>query len=318
MDHIGNSPKQLAGSKSGAQLLAEPNEINRLSPWEIDFRQIEPGPMETKVFQRSGELITLLEISMSRAVHQTGASPKGTLSVGLIHPNTLETWQGKDLSSTEMVTFGNTDPFDGVSRASFHGITLSIAQTEVERIAEAVGLGIPELLWNSGTPQIAAPGQSPGNMRQAANRLLGNVHSEMTRADEEEIILALLLSANTDPQTAHKSSPHKRARALNTALAFMVEHQHENLPISEICEMSGTSWRTLDRAFKDKFGFGPKSYYLRVRLNRARSRICAGPEHLRISDVANEYGFWHLGEFARDYRNMFGELPSQTKANGTV
>ena len=31
-----------------------------------------------------------------------------------------------------------------------------------------------------------------------------------------------------------------------------------------------------------------------------------------ISDAANAWGYWHLGQFAADFRNMFGELPSKT------
>jgi AraC family ethanolamine operon transcriptional activator len=32
----------------------------------------------------------------------------------------------------------------------------------------------------------------------------------------------------------------------------------------------------------------------------------------RIADVANRWGFWHMGQFAADYRRQFGELPSET------
>jgi len=28
--------------------------------------------------------------------------------------------------------------------------------------------------------------------------------------------------------------------------------------------------------------------------------------------IANQYGFWHMGQFAKDYNNLFGELPSET------
>jgi AraC-like DNA-binding protein len=32
-----------------------------------------------------------------------------------------------------------------------------------------------------------------------------------------------------------------------------------------------------------------------------------------ITDVANEWGFWHMGQFAADYQSQFGELPSETR-----
>jgi hypothetical protein len=31
-----------------------------------------------------------------------------------------------------------------------------------------------------------------------------------------------------------------------------------------------------------------------------------------IADVANRHAFWHMGQFAKYYKTMFGELPSET------
>ncbi|NOR23809.1 MAG: helix-turn-helix domain-containing protein [Desulforhopalus sp.] len=33
---------------------------------------------------------------------------------------------------------------------------------------------------------------------------------------------------------------------------------------------------------------------------------------MKVIDVSNVWGFWHMGQFAADYRNLFGELPSET------
>jgi AraC family transcriptional regulator, ethanolamine operon transcriptional activator len=41
----------------------------------------------------------------------------------------------------------------------------------------------------------------------------------------------------------------------------------------------------------------------------------ADPRSTRVIDVATEWGFWHMGHFAHDYRVMFGEAPSQTLLN---
>jgi AraC family ethanolamine operon transcriptional activator len=31
-----------------------------------------------------------------------------------------------------------------------------------------------------------------------------------------------------------------------------------------------------------------------------------------VQDTAARWGFWHLGHFVTDYKQMFGELPSAT------
>lgn len=49
------------------------------------------------------------------------------------------------------------------------------------------------------------------------------------------------------------------------------------------------------------------------RLNQVRKSLrVADPKTSLIADLANDMGFWHMGQFAKDYRSFFGELPSET------
>ena len=41
----------------------------------------------------------------------------------------------------------------------------------------------------------------------------------------------------------------------------------------------------------------------------------AEPKRFSIADAANRWGFWHMGQFTADYRELFGELPSKTLRN---
>ena len=94
----------------------------------------------------------------------------------------------------------------------------------------------------------------------------------------------------------------------------MIENsEHETLTMSDICSSIGTSWRTLDRAFKERFGLGPKAYLQCYRLSSVRNEILIRRGDALITDIANDLGFWHMGQFARDYKLLFGELPSQSR-----
>lgn len=53
----------------------------------------------------------------------------------------------------------------------------------------------------------------------------------------------------------------------------------------------------------------PIKFLRALRLSEVRREI---PFASSVTDAATQLGFWHFGYFARDYRYMFGELPSAT------
>jgi len=57
----------------------------------------------------------------------------------------------------------------------------------------------------------------------------------------------------------------------------------------------------------------PKSYLTGKRLYGAHRELWRSqPGKSSVSDIANHWGFWHLGQFAADYQKVFGALPSTT------
>ena len=128
---------------------------------------------------------------------------------------------------------------------------------------------------------------------------------------EEEIVVALLTCA-TAGADSDTSTANSRARAAARALAYLREQPEEVVTVADICVNTGVALRTLNRAFREYFGVGPKAYLTRERLSRVRAELVRAPRETLIADVANRHGFWHLGQFARDYRRLFGELPSET------
>ena len=49
------------------------------------------------------------------------------------------------------------------------------------------------------------------------------------------------------------------------------------------------------------------------RLEAARgSLLAARREGGTVTEIAMQYGFFHLSQFAQDYRKSFGERPSET------
>jgi len=59
-----------------------------------------------------------------------------------------------------------------------------------------------------------------------------------------------------------------------------------------------------------KAGYGSK----RVRLQVARDRLTRPGTGSSVTDIALDCGFVHLGRFSGQYRQAYGELPSETLA----
>lgn len=100
---------------------------------------------------------------------------------------------------------------------------------------------------------------------------------------------------------------------MKRALKVIEEMCNEALAVKDLCRIAGASERLLRYAFLERFGISPKAYLLAVRLNGVRRELrSADPSTTKIVDVAGRWGFWHMGQFAADYRRLFGELPSET------
>ncbi|MGJ5023656.1 AraC family transcriptional regulator [Bradyrhizobium sp. SZCCHNRI1009] len=84
------------------------------------------------------------------------------------------------------------------------------------------------------------------------------------------------------------------------------------ITIEELASQTGVSVRALYAAFKKSRGYSPMAFAKTVRLRRAKQMLSLPNQRTSVSAVAFNCGFGNLGHFARDYRDVFGELPSET------
>jgi transcriptional regulator GlxA family with amidase domain len=80
------------------------------------------------------------------------------------------------------------------------------------------------------------------------------------------------------------------------------------LPRSELVEISGVSERQLDRLFLSQLGISLTAYYLRLRLNRARSLVLQTA--MSMTEIAIASGFNSNSTFSKSYRSEFNMSPT--------
>ncbi|MEM8572673.1 MAG: helix-turn-helix domain-containing protein [Pseudomonadota bacterium] len=294
--------------------LSDPNDLQAFSPWKLDFRQVGTGHLETRLAFRSKSAVSVLRLNMSEVMHQRGQSPNGVVTFALSRAGALRQWQGEVATPQTMFGFGAGAAFDCVSEAGFEADVLSFDLGRFQALADQCGFALSD---DALTARLWDTSNSPNDLAGVASHissLLSVPARDWPEDSEEDLGLALLRLMTDGAEHLDRSPFRARDRAMRRALDVTDTTLDDPLPIPEICKLSGASWRTLDRAFKENFDIGPKSYYLRLRLLRARQMLGASGPRGSVGEVANMNGFWHMGQFARDYRKLFGERPSETVA----
>jgi len=136
--------------------------------------------------------------------------------------------------------------------------------------------------------------------------------SELVAHDFVPLLVRSIPMKGTDKPAL---KPFRRAQLIERAEQEMVGSLEQPLTLKELAQRLRTSSSALSYGFQDLFGLSPMRYLKVRRLNAVRRHLKASnPDQTRVSILANRFGFWNTGHFARDYKAMFGELPSQTLA----
>ena len=115
------------------------------------------------------------------------------------------------------------------------------------------------------------------------------------------------------PASEDRSSSRQRHRLVERADAYVRSRSDRLVTVSELCTALSTSRRALQIGFQEVLGVGPHAYIRAVSLNGVRSQLKnADSPYASVQDAAAAYGFWHMSQFAVDYRQLFGERPSET------
>lgn len=122
-----------------------------------------------------------------------------------------------------------------------------------------------------------------------------------------------LLTSNEFNKSSAALYPNGRYQLIKQAEALMIADLSRPWTVHDLCAGLHVSERTLRYGFQEYFGMGPIAYLKIQRLHRVRRQLQGSTVgQTTVTDVAIQWGFWHMGQFAKDYKQMFGESPSAT------
>jgi AraC-like DNA-binding protein len=132
----------------------------------------------------------------------------------------------------------------------------------------------------------------------------------------EELVISSLLwvQSSTYHDDLMAGNSQRRGMTVRRAIAYIEENLSWQITLQDIARALNVSVRSVQNAFRDDLGTTPMNYLRDRRLERARAELADAlpSDGVTVTEVAERWGFGHLGNFAAMYRKRFGESPSDT------
>lgn len=292
-----------------------------LDTWHQTYCQISGGRFSGSVVSLWVDGMRLFVERMNRAVLQEGDVGADRIGVGIpLRLSGKSILCGERAGLDDLHVFSGASGFEYLSPGSFVFIGLEFVPSAA-LLSENEQLLIGELrdrLRRNRRVVSVERGQAH-YFRSALQSIFDALAADKSLLENSESRAALRRSAvgavlellgHPEEQAGPRAATIATSWHLASRARALVEAAPDcPMSVIELALRLGVSRRTIQYACQDALGIRPMSYLRAVRLSGVRRDM----RHARsVSEAATRWGFWHFGRFARDYRRMFGELPSET------
>jgi len=130
----------------------------------------------------------------------------------------------------------------------------------------------------------------------------------------QEYVLNLVLQWHPHNYSDAISKPDRsyQPRLLRQAEQYMHAHAGEPITVSDISAELGASVRSLQARFAQAHNMTPGAFLRHIRLQKVRDGLLDANDQTTVTDLALQFGFFHLGRFSQYYKQQFAESPKDT------
>jgi len=226
----------------------------------------------------------------------------------------VQTWAGQGL------VFSPGAPAEIIWSADCVQLCLMIPRAGLEaELERLLGRSVrSELRFDFGLAPVHAAGRLQPVLdlvAQELDRPSGLATSQVAGRHLEGLVLdgLLLGQPHNYSQAAIGFSRRAPGGVIKQAMELFDERPAEPWTSVGLATELHLSVRALQAGFKREVGMAPTAYLRMVRLRRAHIALReANPGETTVQAVALSVGLLHQGRFAVSYRDMFGEMPSET------
>ena len=269
---------------------------------------LDPGPFHATIDVLLTPRLIVSRFTQSRGFFQKGHGSPGYISFLLWKPGHEFKWRNYTLTEGHIAVVWGIEHVALVGNG-FEGYPVSI--NEEYFISECKQRGLKDLLKVFTTESLfTVPKAGLQQVRDEIDAVMAQRAPVQPAAIEKRFMELILTAFST-----YDVAPRREYPALDSALETMMNNRDKALPIAAICRENGIAMRTLRHQFQQQFGVSPKAFYKTVRLNALYKALKVRRRDEPIYVVAGRFGFWHMGQLAKDFKALFGVLPGGVVRN---
>ncbi|ASP37528.1 AraC family transcriptional regulator [Bacterioplanes sanyensis] len=287
---------------------------HNLRNWQQQYDQLSDGRFYGRIDELAFEQLQIFCEYTSQALLQQCNVWPDSVWLGFAANDSECRINGERVAADQiMVRPGHCD-FELTTPAEFDIYGVVISQPALLQCADTLGIELDARAWLQPRKQWQL--QQLNALRYMVQRWLTPMHTGVGGRLQQELLFTTVLEVLQQPSVREqrRSSYGRRRAVVERIQAYVEAHPHAPITITELCQLTHVSRRTLQYSFEAVLNMSPQRYVRITRLNGVRRQLllASADEGLLISRVAAEWGFWHAGQFGHDYKQLFGERPSDT------
>lgn len=275
--------------------------------WEQRYAQLAPGRYCGEIDALSMAGITIYRERIGLPVLQEVVAPKDQVVFGAtLNPSADWRYNADPMAGGKMVVTGG----------GREALACGTGPSDLLLICVERGLIETQLGRRVGHDVATVPAcQQVADTTQWMVSLLAAGARGSTGALEEAVLSGLMLDRLAGLAGAaigiESAVPQPAFSVYRRIRDFVDDQAGEPLSVRQIADAVGIAPCDLRLAFSQAVGISPGEWIRKRRLNGVRRELAEG-DRRTVSEIAMNWGFWHLGRFSQYYAAQFGEAPSET------
>ena len=282
--------------------------------WNVEIQKLETGNSTSFLRQLLLQETLILNAIFPGITHQTGDTPPGITFAFYTGSTSGLVFQKREVAQNELMIFSDRDEADVVTRGSQNEVfAISLPEKELRaRLEENSSFERQRFTLPNQLSFLKTDAKAKLHLffQRCIQTVENHPHylldNTFLTAMQENIFDAILEIVDpVDLQSPFVTHIPKR-QLWKRIDEYLEANLDTPIKVRDLTLATGVSSRTLLRLFYERFGISPKMYTTKLRLNKIKHILRVPSSHpIKISDIANSWGFWHMGQFAADYISFY-------------